>query len=263
MRREVVITDLTRMSGDRVCVAGYFQNLACVRPEFHVDGPTEDWCRKGTTVVIRPFARVELDLLDRPRTLVPPHTEDWIVDPLHRAGNDMLAAHERFDLLSAILDPSVAAIFGAPVNDDNGRWVAYGTGERSLGTIQPHTIWEATLQPKDSAAAWDYRLTFIDANNDRYRLAVVDLAFRRAFDALRRQSSGDHRAASTRMLAMLRASDVFLRIGLARRWPKFPDRCYLQITGVHTFPDYLGGRCFADFDQPNPAPPAPPKIRWR
>jgi hypothetical protein len=44
---------------------------------------------------------------------------------------------------------------------------------------------------------------------------------------------------------------VYLRIGLARHWhpdheqPK--NRCYLQITGVYTFPDYLGGRCFADF----------------
>ena len=26
-----------------------------------------------------------------------------------------------------------------------------------------------------------------------------------------------------------------------------PDRCHLQITGVYSFPDYLDGKCFADF----------------
>jgi len=38
---------------------------------------------------------------------------------------------------------------------------------------------------------------------------------------------------------------------LARGWERYPDRCYVQITGVYSFPDYLSGRCFADF-----APPA-------
>lgn len=46
---------------------------------------------------------------------------------------------------------------------------------------------------------------------------------------------------------VLGASDVYLRIGLARGWDKLPDRCYLQITGIYTFPDYLGGREFVDF----------------
>jgi hypothetical protein len=40
---------------------------------------------------------------------------------------------------------------------------------------------------------------------------------------------------------------TLLRIGLARLWEKFPDRCYLQITGIYTFPDYLRGRTFTDF----------------
>ncbi|HEU5431015.1 MAG TPA: hypothetical protein VFU81_05095, partial [Thermomicrobiales bacterium] len=248
----------------RVCVAGYLANLACVRPEFSVDGPTEDWCRRGTEIVVRPFSLVELDLIDRPRTIVPPHTEDWIVDPLYRVGKGLLDDPERFDLLSDMLDPSVAAIFGAPVNDDNGRWVAFGSGQRSLGTIRPEAVVDVSYWPKESAERSDYRLAFIDANGDRYRLAVVDLAFRRYLDELRRQLPGEHRAASAAMLAALQSSHVFLRIGLARRWAKFPDRCYLQITGVHAFPDYLDGRCFADFAQPLPSDrPSPPKIRWR
>jgi hypothetical protein len=30
-------------------------------------------------------------------------------------------------------------------------------------------------------------------------------------------------------------------------WRKFPDRCYLQITGIYTFPDYLKGSTVVDF----------------
>jgi hypothetical protein len=43
---------------------------------------------------------------------------------------------------------------------------------------------------------------------------------------------------------------VALRIGLARGWERHPDRCYLQITGVYTDPDYLSGHCYADFYRP-------------
>lgn len=41
---------------------------------------------------------------------------------------------------------------------------------------------------------------------------------------------------------LLQAREVFLHIGLARGWKEHPDRCYLQITGIYTFPDYLEGR---------------------
>jgi hypothetical protein len=35
--------------------------------------------------------------------------------------------------------------------------------------------------------------------------------------------------------------------GFTGNWRKFPDRCYLQITGIYTFPDYLKGSTFVDF----------------
>jgi len=43
---------------------------------------------------------------------------------------------------------------------------------------------------------------------------------------------------------------IYLRLGLARPFKKSAadePRCYLQVTGVHTFPDYLQGKTFADF----------------
>lgn len=51
------------------------------------------------------------------------------------------------------------------------------------------------------------------------------------------------------------AEQVYLRVGLARGWGGEAERrCHLQINGVYTFPDYLGGRCCADFPQSALAP---------
>jgi len=50
------------------------------------------------------------------------------------------------------------------------------------------------------------------------------------------------------LTAVLRNADrLYLRIGLTRGWGEYRDRRFLQITGVHSVPDYLDGRCFADF----------------
>lgn len=79
-----------------------------------------------------------------------------------------------------------------------------------------------------------------------YRLAVTGLAFRRCYDYTWEQGQKPEEIA-TNIKQQLLSTTVFLRIGLARGWGKFPDRCSLQITGVYTFSDYLAGRCFADF----------------
>ena len=46
----------------------------------------------------------------------------------------------------------------------------------------------------------------------------------------------------------LQKSEIILRIGLARNWQKYPDRCYLQVTGIYSFPDYLSGRIWSDLE---------------
>jgi len=76
-------------------------------------------------------------------------------------------------------------------------------------------------------------------------LSVTDLAWRYYCDR-KREQGGEPGEICSRLTSALKSSMVFLRIGLARGWEKFPDRCYLQITGVHTVPDYLQGKTFAD-----------------
>lgn len=82
MKRQIVITDLTRMREPKVCIAGYAKDWTSLRPVVPFRGIPEWFLRKHERLIIRPFAVVEFDFL----RAVPkaPHTEDWEIDRFHR-----------------------------------------------------------------------------------------------------------------------------------------------------------------------------------
>ena len=253
MKVPVAITDLTRMQGRRVCIAGYRPGDTCIRPVFRHGGLMEDWLYDGGELVVRPFAVVELDVLEpRPE---PPHTEDWIVDPDYRVRCGLLSPERRRALLARISDPDVESIFGAPLERGPGWYILAGDGQRSLGTIMPRRV-ERVFFYRRETGEWSYHLEFVDRTGQHYKLGVTDLAFRCFLEHLHVCQGKAPPRAAQRVTTALQQAQVFLRIGLARHWEKYPDRCYLQITGVYSFPDYLDGRCFADFDLTATTPPA-------
>jgi hypothetical protein len=89
-------------------------------------------------------------------------------------------------------------------------------------------------------------LKFADRAHKTWRLTITDLTWRYFCDSQRRVNKSRQKLESE-LTALLTSSQVYLRIGLARGWEKYPERCYLQITGVYTFPDYAPERTFADF----------------
>ena len=196
--------------------------------------------------IIRPFAVVTLDVQERRPE--PPHTEDRYIDPGFRRRLGILTVGQRKAFFATIEDESVEAIFGAAVHTapTGGWYVAAGDGLRSLVTVRPAEILDVSYWNK-GLDEWTYHLTFVDNAHDEFRLAVTDLSFRAYLDHLRDHCAMTPLSITDTMAAMLRTHEVYLRIGLARHWAKHPERCHLQITGVYTFPDYLDGRCFADF----------------
>lgn len=243
MKTKLVITDLTRMQGTRICIAGYTREYKCVRPVFWSSGLVERWLSNKGQVVIRPFAIVEFDLQEHKPE--PPHTEDWIIDEVYRQNCGMLDGEKQERFLKKIADKSVASIFGTPVLRDEGYYIEKGTGTRSLGTVIPKQVKQVSYVKKESGK-WDYRLTFVDAAGEAYHLGVTDLAFRYLLDNARIKKGVAPEEAAQHLTDFFQKARVYLRIGLSRNWEKHPDRCFLQITGVHAFPDYLRGRCFAD-----------------
>ncbi len=248
MKQQIAITDLTRMQEPKVCIAGYTRDGRCIRPVVPYRGIPEWFLRKDDCLIVRPFAVVELDLLRH--TPQAPHTEDWEVDRFHRKLiKPQIPDEKKQRLLERTACNSVAEIFGAEIYDDLGFYVKAGEGERSLGTIRPVEITALVYKPK-SGDKWDYRIVFKDQSARIFRLAITDLAYRHYLDYGRVQLSYPLGDFIPQLARFFNQHTTFLRIGLARAWEKFPDRCYLQVTGIYTLPDYLRGRTFADFVAP-------------
>ncbi len=132
-----------------------------------------------------------------------------------------------------------------PIQRGPGFYVMDGEGPRSVGTIQPRAIHQVFYEQGEDNA-WNYRLGFFDQQDEYYRLKITDLtwnyycAFQRTQDRAPAQIASD-------LTQLLKSKTVHLRIGLSRGWAKFPGRCFLQVNGVYTFPDYLRGKIFTDF----------------
>ena len=251
MKTRLTITDLTRMQRQRVCVAGYAEDGRCIRPVLPPPGIPESSLAAAGKPVIFPFAVVEYELLrHHPQ---PPHTEDWSYAPGSARYERQLDGKQKRELLESTRFPGVAAIFEQTIQHNPGRFVMDGVGPRSVGTIRLRRILQAVYQESPETGRWDYRLMFVDDQGETYRLKIVDLTWAYYLEGLR-TSGQDTRQAFRQLTAALRSCEaIYLRIGLARGWAKFPDRCYLQVTGVYTFPDCLQGKTFLDFlPPPNP-----------
>jgi hypothetical protein len=246
MKGALTITDLTRMQGDRVCIAGYLPDGMCARPVFEYGALTERWLHVNGSLVVRPFAVIEFDFQGIPYRSLPPHTEDRIIDPQYRVLCHGRSPEERADWLAKVDDGGVESIFGTAVHREHGTFVLAGDGTRSLGTVRVRRIEEVQFTLVNNTR-WDYRLIFTDHLGQRYRLPVTDLAFRAYLNYLRDQREMPLTEIAQSLTLTLQKLSVFLRIGLARGWDQYPDRCYVQVTGIYSFPDYLSGRCFADF----------------
>jgi hypothetical protein len=223
-----------------VCIAGYDKDHCCIRPVLPVAGIPETSLIQDGQPVIFPFALVEFDLFEKAPD--PPHTED----SLFEGGSPFFVrrVEERRKILHWSLFENIADIFEQPVHHDFGFYVMDGEGPRSVGTIRPRGIAKVIYEPGPEGV-WDYRLLFYDQARDFYRLKITDLTWHYYCDSLRGPDC-DPAKISANLTGLLKTTDVYLRIGLSRGWKKFPDRCYLQINGIYTFPDYLKGKTFAD-----------------
>lgn len=242
MKCDIALTDLTRMQHGRVCLAGYDRQGRCIRPTLPPPGIAEASLRLAEGAVLAPGFVAAFDLLQpRPQ---PPHTEDYDYDPASVRVVKPLTVVQKRRVLELSLFADVAALFGQPIQHRPGHFVVDGQGPRSIGTLRPRAIHQVIYEPGDEGA-WDYRLGFYDQQDEYYRLKIVDLTWHYFCDSLRSEA-GEPAAIAATLTQRLKRSDVYLRLGLARGWKKFPGRCFLQVTAIHTFPDYLEGKTFAD-----------------
>jgi hypothetical protein len=239
---DLAITDITRMNEVRICIAATSLTGISYRPKYRTHSIRLDWLHHQGEV-IRPFSIVQFDLdVADPQ---PPHTEDWFVDPGTKSIRGYV--NNRRQYLESIVDPDVASIFGSPIHpgEPSGYFISSGTGNRSLGTIRAVSV--SRFQHRNYNGRWDYRMFFTDESEREYRLKIVDLNFQMYIDWLRENQRMDYHSIERYINRSFLDKTFFLRIGLGRGWADHPECCFLQINSVFSFPDYLDGRCFADF----------------
>ena len=240
--RMLVITDLTLMSADEVCIAGVDGDGKCIRPVTPSGVKRHQLFQRGRLAVY-PRAKILFDL--SPAPIAPPHIEGQRFNPGSIAIQGICSDSEWEAILQKTCFPSVAEMFDG--NLDGGRRVPTGAQTRSLGTIGDGRIIRVGID--DSFGSRQFRLDFADPSGKEYRrFPINDLAFRTYFQKTI-EILGEREAESVVLQALLSTKRIYLRIGLARpeTLGDHPEACWTQVTGTYTLPDYLEGKTFADF----------------
>lgn len=243
MRQTITITDLTQMpAGDQVCVVGISEKGECIRPVCE-GGFQKKYLYVGKNVVIRPGARIEFDFTEA--KIEPPHIEDRTFTPSSIINHGLCNNAEWENVLRGSSYVGVEDIYDGLLEEH--KWVRLGANTRSIATLAKPIIVDIEL----SESSVKPRLEFKDTTGNLFDCPTSDLTlWDLCYSSVKRQKRKREEVSSELISLWQSADHLYLRLGLARPWSQpgiREPRCYLQVTGVYTFPDYLKGKTFADF----------------
>ena len=225
----LVITDVTRMREDRVCVVGLNAAGDSIRPVLPYENVRLQSLYRDKKLIIAPRHVVEFQFLRRIQK--PPHVEDCAYAPERSKLIKALTQEEMKQALERSRSDSVKELFGDELIE--GKYVKPGTGERSIGTVRARiSVIDLTKE----------RISFYDASGKYYPYRkVTDFVFTAHARNVLGQSSEEQLQFAQNIK---RARDIYLRLGLTRPWtnPDGIEGCWLQVTGIHAFPDYSAGK---------------------
>ncbi|RJQ37624.1 MAG: hypothetical protein C4555_05940 [Dehalococcoidia bacterium] len=243
MRKTIVITDLTQMprefsNGNEVCVVGLDEDGNSVRLICN-GGFQKNYLKRNHLAIVRPSAKVEFDL--HVIKVNPPHIEDMGFNPDSITGKGFCTNAEWERALQQTSFDAVEDIFEGHLSGND--WVLPGTETRSIATLSGARIVDIELTGKNAKP----RVTFVDKNRRTYCRPVSDLTlWNRCYSQVIRQHKEPKKVAEELKKTFQESVRLYLRLGLARPWAE-DNKCWLQVTGIYTFPDYLKGKTFADF----------------
>jgi hypothetical protein len=230
-RKTLIITDVTAMSRDNVCIAGYDDSLTCIRPVLARGQITKSHLFKEGEFIVFPSAKVAFNL--GAQVSQPPHVEDVIFEESSIAGMGKVTTAKWKEILTQTSKQTIAEIF-ATIQD---RCVPPGSPGPSIGTLVPAEI--PTLRCDYYKDPPRLRMRIVDhTGNTTQNVPITDLAFRGLFDFYLSKYKGDCEKTIKLLSTRLADRRVYLRLGLARL---FRECCWLQVNGIHTFPDLYDG----------------------
>lgn len=235
-RKTLIITDVTAMSGDYVCIAGYDDSLTCIRPVLSREQVTKKYLFRENKLIIFPGAKVAFNL--GAQISQPPHVEDIIFDEASIEVMGRVTVREWKEVLTQTATQNVGELF-THIED---RCVSPGSPGPSIGTLVPAEI--PTLNCDYYKDPPRPKMRFVDQGATvKNNVPITDLAFRSLFDFYLAKYKGDCEKTVKLLNNKLADYDIYLRIGLSR---SFRGCCWLQVNGIHTFPD-LYDRDYAEW----------------
>lgn len=251
IKRELLITDVTHMQGEKVCIVGIDHHGTAIRPILPPPGIFQSRLLLPTGV-IRPRAVIEAHF--KPKKKVhQPHIEDMDWDILQNTRITRVVDDSTWqNALEKTTFDTVESIFETKIKSKKS--IQLGAGVRSIGTIKVKSIeyLKYEVLDREEGEKHGYRLSFRDSSDAYYYdISIADLNFRYFFHHFI-QDSNHITASAIRLQERLKKTECYLRIGLTREWS---GSHWLQVNGIYTFPDYAKGMCFMDYKQAGVALP--------
>jgi len=217
----LLITDVTRMQGDSVCIAGQ-EGRTSLR--LHEPGPDERWLR--SIGGLAPGDQVSVPV-KRPRQVHRPHLEDSDWNPSGLRKGERVPGDELAQRLFRTAVDSVENAFGRPELYSEAGNAAFrpGKGSRSLASLRASSV---KLYPYGGGVRIDFR----DSKTVWRRVPVEDLAVRTHQTRCRACAS----ELPDLLASEFDCEQAVLRVGLGRRFQSDSSRlaCWLQVN--HVFP---------------------------
>ena len=230
-RKRIIVTGITRMRGDHVCVSGLDPDTwHFIRPVFSEGRLTRDFVIEGRTQTFMLFDLVEMEFRAyKPSPVF--HTEDWVVN---RNFAPRLIRHlTNQEIVEAINRVAI----------DNLR-SAFEQQNKSIFVVKTRSIFKILC---DHYEKFKVRISFVDWSGNIFeRIPVVDLLL-----LAKAQHMVARRAINWQQQIMNMFNNNpfrYLRIGTTRQ---FKGEYWKQISAIITIPDIFAGESYSDFQRKN------------
>ena len=248
---DVMILDVTRMKEDRICIAGLYydeeKKYRNIRPVPPYGNICSEFLTSKCDREIEPFSVVRFNFSRSVEN--PPHVEDMVFED-RKAGAisyvKKVAPEKRKRILDSISCGSLPEIFGENLVDN--KFLYEGEKGASLGCLAAHRVSGPTVKIKsyeDEQRKLEIRLGISTGVKKAYYSVVERRLYKFVLDEI---AKGKTVAVIESELKkkLFNVSPVYVRVGLTRPWRKQSDedkdprkKCWVQVLGIHTFPDYL------------------------
>lgn len=178
-------------------------------------------------LIIFPGAKVAFDF--GAHISQPPHIEDVIFEEASIEGRGRITTTRWKEILTQTGRQAIVELFA----NIQGRCVPAGSPGPSIGTFIPAEI--PILRCDYYKNPPRLRMRIVDhEGNVTQNVPITDLAFRGLFDFYLKKYRGDCERTVRLLNGKFADRNMYLRLGLARL---FRGCCWLQVNGIHTFPD--------------------------